>query len=365
MKLTIPQKELATALAAVKPAAATSGAIPILANVAIVANERSVTLTATDLDITLRAKAPATVETKGEITVKCSLLHDMVKSVRGENVELYLVKNILHLECGTAHFKLSTLPADDLPPVPRVKEPQEFEIPEWELYQLLSRTAFAHGEDEQRAALCGSLVELNGDFKVITCDGRRLAVDSVEAPEGQEAKGSFIMPAKVVTVLLRLLARGEEGSKTVFGAVGKNLIQFTFGDFTIVSKLVEGQYPPYQKIIPEIPGQGVMLGRMDILDACRRVALVGDGCRLEFRKQTLTILSRATGESLGEAIETLLIPKVEKDVNINLSSRFIIEALDAVDSPEIQILAQSGVPIVLKAPQKNWFTVIASIKEKE
>jgi DNA polymerase-3 subunit beta len=152
-------------------------------------------------------------------------------------------------------------------------------------------------------------------------------------------------------------------AKPVEVTAARNVAQFNFGDYSVVTRLLEGNYPDVSQIIPDLKGEGVTIGRHLLLDACRRVALVGDGCRLEFRKTNLTIMSRSErNDAPGEAVESLLVANT-KDVTVSVGARYLIEALAAIDSPEVSILAEKDTPLMLKAPGKPWLTVISTLKE--
>lgn len=367
MKLRIKRTDLSAALAAVKAAAGAKASLPVLANVNLVANEKTVTLTASDLDLTLRAKVEAVVEDKGEITVPCALLHDIVRSVKGDEVFLDLQRKTLHVACGTSKFKLATIASEEFPAFPRINEPVEFGLAEFELHRLLARTEFAHAVGGERPVLNGALLAVSkGALTVVGCDGHRIAVDSLTlANRGSDAV--TIIPAKAAAALLQLLDRTEpdqdDKAAQITVKAGKNGVQFAFGDFTIVTKVIEGNYPAYQKVIPaHKAGEGVVIGRSDLLLAVDLVALVGDTCRLEFRKQTLTILSdNPKKDAPGEAVESLLIP-ASKDATIKLAARFLREALSAIDADEIEFHVTDAGPAVIT--DGNWLTVIAALKDK-
>ena len=360
MKLRIKRSELSAALAAVRSASATRATLPILAHVAIVANEKSITLTATNLDLTLRAKVEAVVDTKGEITVPCALLHDIVRSVKGDDVFLELTKKTLHVACGSSKFKLGTLPAEDFPAIPRIKDATELELPQFELRRLLATTSFASGVVKDRPVLNGAFFQFNkSGVTVVGCDGHRVAVDTA-ASGGPATK--FILPAAAVTDLLRLLDYDEEKARPVSVSAGPNGVQFNFSEYTLTSKLIEGNFPDYQKVIPATTA-GVTIGRADLLNAVERVSLVGDTCRLEFRGQTLTILSdNPSKDCPGECVESLLVPPCA-EATVKLAARFLQEALGAIRADEIEFHVLANGPAVLKAA--SWLAVIAAKKDKD
>ena len=362
MKLTIPRKALVAALAAVKPASAPNGTLPILANVLLVANEKSVTLTASDADLNLRQRValPLPVSDPGKTTVRAGLLYDIARQASGEAVNLRLVRNALHVECGTLNFKLATLDPDDFPPMSRVKDPVEFALPEAMLHAMLARTAFAQSSDTTRMVFCGSVISLNGQLTVAACDGRRLGL--ITAPPPAKVKAELILPAKTVRELLRLLNPDEKGEGEVQVSANKNIVQFAFGDTVILSKLIEGDYPDVKKIIPEGKQPVATLQRLDLLQAVNLVTLVADWVELKFAGKSLHISSsQVVGEKkdlFGEASDSLLVD-CSRPATIILGTRYLLDALNATDAEELQFFEDSGVAMLKAANEQDWLAVIA------
>ena len=178
MNLTITKDQIIAGLQAVQNVVSTRTTLPILSNVLIRADEKSVTFTGSDLDLNLRQtiplKAGGTVTDTGKTTVRAGLLHDIARSAVGDTVALNLVRNALHVECGTVKFKLATLDPEEFPPFPRLKEPVEFALDEATLHSMLARTVFATSSDAGRFILNGSFLQLNGELNVAALDGRRL-----------------------------------------------------------------------------------------------------------------------------------------------------------------------------------------------
>ena len=373
MKLILPRTALVRALAAVKAAAGTT--TPILANVLIRADEKSVTFTGSDLDLNLRQTIPlktmangaAIVTDTGKTTVRAGLLHDIARSAVGDTVALNLVRNALHVECGTVKFKLATLDPEEFPPFPRLKEPVEFTLDEATLHSMLARTVFATSSDADRFILNGSFLQLNGDLNVAALDGRRLGL-ATNADVSSKKELNLILPAKAVRELLRLLTPGgaaKENATKVTVAANANMAQFTFGETILLTKLIEGSYPPFRKIIPKSEVAVASIQRADLLLAVERIALVADAVRLEFRKQSLLISSsRAGGDKkdlFGEASDSLLCAST-KELTIILGARYLRDALTACAVEELQFFAEDNVAM-FKSPKESWLAVIAGMNE--
>lgn len=375
MKLSIPRKALSAALAAVKSATVNKPSLPILGNVLLKANKASLDLSGTDLDLTIRTRVAATVTAEGTTTVRASLFHDLVRSFAGEIVELELLKENLKITCGGSDgptgsvFRLGILSPDELPASPKLKDPIEFSMGQAALRSLLAETSFCQSQDPNRAVLNGSFIRVNGVVTVAGCDGRRLATEEGDLTTPTKETADIVIPSKTTTALLGLLDPSvpdaeKENPKQVTVTLTKNVAQFTFGDTIITSKLVEGAYPDYAKVIPKL-GHGVPIGRADLLGALRRLNLISDTCALDFRGQTLAIRARGNKEIPGDAVETLLIPK-SPEMSIGFNTAYLMQALEAVDSDEIQFFAKdANAPAVLKIAGKTWLCVTAALTKND
>jgi len=378
MKLTIPRTALLAALAAVKPVAA-RGSLPILSNLLLVANGNanpgsgSVTLTATDLDLHLRVNTEAAVSQEGKTTVRASLLFDIIRMAEGTDVRLELQGSNLTVECGAAKHCLSTIDPADFPPFPRIKpgegkEVTEFALEDAQFRSLLAETSFAASIEEERFILCGNLVRLDGaDIYVVACDGHRIAVRKVPSPIQNRA--DLILPAKTVRELLHLLGSDTAKPGRLNVAIGANQVQFSFGDMSIVSKLIEGAYPDWNRIIP--PDNAIAtLPRGELLRSVERIALVADDIRMEFTGSALHLRSHGKrgNELVGDASDCLLIA-----ANVNpgspaeciFSTRYLRDALSAVPDDALEFHLAPSRLCLLKAPTRDWRTVIAPVKNEK
>ncbi len=363
MKLTIPRKELVKALATVKSAAVNKSSLPILANVEINAFEKSVHFTCTNLDLTLRTKCEAAVQETGATTVRVGLLYELCRSFPGDTVELNALKTKLQIRCGQSYFQLGVLDAGEFPAIPRLKNAVEVKLPQSVLKQALRSTGFCTSDDEKRYVLNGSLLQLNGKLTLVSTDGRRLALLDAELPD-KSPQAQAILPAAAVNELLKLLLDDEDSKATI--ELATNLAQFSCNDTVLYTKIIEGQYPDYRKIIPNIEGKtGVPIGRTDLIQALQRVAMISDTCELEFSRQTLTVRGQGKGDLIGEAQEMLMIPKTE-DHTARFNPQYLIEGLNAVDDDQVFFYGSKESNLsLIKVESKPWLCVIAGLVEEK
>lgn len=366
MKLSITKSDLLAALTVVKPVA--RGTLPILSNVLLVANEKSVTLTGSNLDVFLRARADAVVADKGQCAVRAALLHDIARTAEAENITLETDKaGNLHIASGASKFRLATAKPDDFPACPRVKDPVEFNLEDSLLRSLLAATSFAASDDATRLVLGGALLRLNGQLNVAACDGRRLALITAEAPARN--KLDRILPSASVKELLRLLGTDTGKPARCDVALGANLAQFAFGDIAIITKLIEGNYPDYTKIMPPAGTPVATVDRELFLAGVDRCALVADKVVLTFTRTTLTIASEGKKDKdvIGDATGRLLMP-ASREVTATLSARFLREALAATGEASLEFhYDPRGIAMLktLSPASHQWCAVMSCVNEKK
>ena len=372
MKLTINRNGLLAALAAVKPVAG-RGSLPILSNLLLVGKGNDLTITATDLDVHLRVKTEAAVSKEGKTTVRASLLHDIIRMAESPDVRMELKGTNLAVECGQAKHNLTTIDPADFTAFPRVKAAEgkpvtEFTLEDSLFRTLLAETSFASSTEEQRFVLCGNLIKLDGaEIHVVACDGRRIAVSSIASPVKDRA--DLILPAKTVRELLRLLSSDTDKPNRLQVAIGENQVQFAFGDITILSKLIEGTYPDWNRIIPA-DNNIATLPRAELLRSVERIALVADDIHLEFTGSALHLKSHGKrgNELVGDATDCLLIASNVKPgvpTECVFSTRYLRDALTATADDSLEFHLAPTRLCLLKAPTRDWRAVIAPVKKEE
>jgi len=363
MKLTIPRSEFIAALSAVKTAAARNGSQPILANVLLAAAENSLTITATDLDLYLRITTEATIEAEGQTTVRACLLHDLIRATDGPDVQLKVDGHSLIVDGGTAHHKLATLSAGEFPRWPMIRDGKnqaEFTLEDASFRSLLSETVYAVSADESRVVLCGSLIRVGkGRLEVVGCDGRRCAVVRSECPV--EPTTSLNVPSKTVRELLRHLGNNPDKPQRLTVKTSGNLVQFSFGSLVILSKLIEGSYPPFEQILPKEEVLAV-LPRAELLRRLERIALVADNVALKFGRSVLELESfgKRGEEVLGEASDRLDLP-ANREARVTLNCKLLRDTLTAIDDEHLQVHLQGEKVFMVKSANRDWRAVIAAL----
>lgn len=368
MKLTISKKALVAALSTVKPVAGKNSSLPILAHVAIRTYAKSVEFIGSNLDMFLRVRTEAEIDDPGDFCVSAAMLYSIINSLpeakeQDALVTLHLVKKMLRITCDKSLYNLGIMAFDEFPPLPKLKDGHSFKVGQADFLALMTATSSpALAADEQRYALTGNLLSLNGCLTSVSTDGRRLHLAQLDFEE-KLPKAEVIVPRAAITELLRLLSDDED--KTMNVTFADNHIRFDFGEITLISRIVEAQFPNYKQVIPSLKdATTVVLSRVDFLEALKRTALVGAAASLEFSGQMLTISSECDKKGLpGDACESMLIPKT-RSIKQRCATRYLIEALSAIPDDEIQFCnLDRKSPIMLKQMSGSWQAVIMPLTE--
>jgi DNA polymerase-3 subunit beta len=354
MNLSIAKDQLLAGLQAVQNVVSTRTTLPILSNVLLRAEGNRVELTATDLDVTVTCAVEATVRTPGATTIPVKKLFGIARELASTEVDIEVDdKNTAAVRSGSSFFKIRGLGAEEFPPLPAFKEDRKVTLPQEKVKGILRKTSFAISTDESRYVLNGIFFSLKEHkLTMVATDGRRLALVEEEVDVPATSLGEFIVPAKAVNELTRLLQdKGEVEIK-----FSENQAAFALkdekGNITLlITKLIEGSYPNYRQVIPAETKERVTLGREEFLHALRRAEIMTsdkqNSVKLNFSKNNLSIT--ANSPDVGEARENMAISYKGKDMAIAFNPGYVIEPLNALTTDEVYLeLIDELSPGVLK-----------------
>ena len=340
MNLTITKEQILAGLQAVQNVVSTRTTLPILSNVLLRAEKDRVEFTATDLDVTIACSVEAKVKKPGATTVPVKKLFGITRELNGSEIDLEVdEKNICSVRCGASFYKIHGLGADEFPPLPKFKDEKKVSLSQETLKAMMRKTSFAVSSDESRYVLNGIFISLK-DHKMtlVATDGRRLALVDEEVDISEKSSGEFIVPAKAVTELNRLMQdKGEVEIK-----FGENQASFALKDdkgfsVLLITKLIEGNYPNYRQVIPSETKERVPLVREEFLQALRRAEIMtsekANSVKLTFGKNNLAIT--ANSPEVGEARESLAVNYKGKEMAIAFNPRYLIDALAALTEDEV------------------------------
>ena len=336
MKFTISQEAFADGLQNAVSAVNPRSTLPILSNVLLQASGDTLTLTSTDLDFTVRTSVPAKTGKQGATTLPAKRLSTLVKDLPKTDIEVEVdSKSVATLHSGAGVYKIFGLPEAEFPGLPAFEGAVEFNLKSADLKDALRKTHYAISLDETRYVLNGIFFSFKGDkLTLVATDGRRLAlaeVNDLEIPKSQER--DFIVRTKAIQELMRAL--NDEGDVII--RLAQNLVQFECGPTTLISKLVEGNYPNYVQVIPTKVNERVTVEREALLNAVRRVSLLNNektaSVRLGFTKGNIDITCNTP--EVGEAREALAVSYKGKDISIAFNPEFLLAPLRYLQEDEV------------------------------
>ena len=311
--------------------------LPILSNVLIALEDSKLSLTGTDLEVELVGRldleAPGV---DGEVTVPARKLVDICKSLpEGSNIEFSVEGGKAMVKAGRSRFTLSTLPAADFPAVEASAADISLEMEQALVKQLIDGTAFAMAQQDVRYYLNGLYFEvLGGRLRVVATDGHRLALAT--APQRVEATDlGVIIPRKGVLELSRLL----EGTTPIALSIGTNHIRATTEQFTFTSKLVDGKFPDYERVIPKNPDKLVVGDRAELKQAFTRTAILSNekyrGVRLRLSQNSLDITANNPEQEQAEEVVAVEYSGAEMEIGFNVS--YLLDVLSVLSQAQVRL----------------------------
>ena len=336
MEIKVSKNDFLKAIALVGGVTASrNNTIPILSNFLFETDkEDSLRVVGTDLEIGISTKIPVNVVKEGSITVPAKKLHEIIREMPEGDIEISVAKNnAVNIKSGKAFFKILGLAKEDYPKLPEFSEKNVIEMEQGVLKEGLSLTVFAISNDETRYVLNGVLISIKeGQIRFVATDGRRLAFIN-KGLQNHKLQMEMIIPAKTVQELVKIL--GWEGEVKIIPA--QNQVVFHLGDTYLISRLIEGNFPNYEQVIPKEEKTLSSANREDFLQAMRRTALLASvespAVKLDFVKGKILISSRSP--NLGEAREELPADVDGDDLAIGFNPNYLIDVLKNLDVDKI------------------------------
>lgn len=338
MNIIINTEQILTPLQHVIGAVERKQTLPILGNVLIQSESGKVSLTASDLEIELIAYLDIKFDQDFSTTLPARKLLDICKALpANSDIKFTLDNNKAILNSGRSRFTLGTLPAKDFPRIEVNKSQSQFSIPQKNLKQLIDKTAFAMAQQDVRYYLNGMLLELSSDkVKLVATDGHRLALSEYDTETGLNSEKQLIIPRKGVLELARLLTHSDE-TVTIF--ISQNHIRVETEDLIFTSKLIDGKYPDYNRVIP-VDGNKVMtVNRELIKQSLHRISILSNekyrGIRFIFSENNLSI--QANNPDQEEAEEEITVNYNETGIEIGFNVTYLLDVFSVLDSEDVEI----------------------------
>lgn len=340
MHFTIQREALLKPLQLVAGVVERRQTLPVLSNVLLVVEGQQLSLTGTDLEVELVGRVVLEEEAEpGEITVPARKLMDICKSLPSDAlIDIRVDEQKLLIKAGRSKFTLSTLPANDFPTVEEGPGSLNFSLVQSKLRRLIERTSFAMAQQDVRYYLNGMLLEVNaGVLRAVATDGHRLAMCAMQAGIEGVDRHQVIVPRKGILELARLLTEQDGEVRIV---LGQHHIRATTGEFTFTSKLVDGKFPDYERVLPRGGDKLVVGDRQALREAFSRTAILSNekyrGIRLQLAAGLLKI--QANNPEQEEAEEEVAVEYGGSNLEIGFNVSYLLDVLGVMTTDQVRLI---------------------------
>lgn len=338
MKITAERSYLAAALGVASRAVSARNTLPILSHVLLETQDDTLTLLGTDLDTAIRCAIPASIAQNGSVALPASSLSDYISKLPDAPVTLEMQDGKVVVRCGHSRYTLMSSPAEDFPVVPEVQQGTEITVSSATLKEMIRLTAFAASKEESRSLLMGVLFEARGNtLTLVATDTHRLAWKQTTLSAEVEAPVAAIVPTKPLVELERVLKNTADEMVTIrFGA---SQVQFQTDDATLVSRVLDGQFPNYDYVIPKTTERCATFDRSELLNAVRRIDIVSRAASqkmvVNFSGGSMTM--SAESPDAGQAYEEIPIAMDGTDLQIAFNAKYLMEVLGIVGGDTLRL----------------------------
>lgn len=351
MRIKSTQKDLLKTIQVIQGVISTRTTLPILSSFLLTVKAGKISFFGTDLEVGIKCNLPGEIMEEGVTALPGRRVFELIKEFPPGEVEISQDKNIVILKSSKTRIQLNALPPDDYPVFPEIVG-QKVNIKGDLLKSMIQKTVLAVSREESRYTLTGLYVLLKGDsIEMVGTDGRRLSlVEEVIDKSGVKQKKSCILPIKTCNEAVRIM--GDEDVSLILGEKQANFIQ---KDFALTSRLIEGEFPDYNKVIPKNFQQKLMVNREDFVGAVTRAYVLtrdrGGSIKLDVQKNSMTISSKVP--EVGESSEQITIKNSEKEMQIAFDPEYTLDALKVLDSEEVFLGLNSAKDAALFRPMDN------------
>ncbi|HZR84844.1 MAG TPA: DNA polymerase III subunit beta [Candidatus Binatia bacterium] len=363
MEFSVDRGEFLEGLALTQGVVERRNTLPILANALLDASGKDLAIAATDLEVHVKRRVRAKLKKPGTATVAARKFYEFVRELKPGEVTVRLLENhFVEVTAGRSRVKLVGLPASDFPafPQPEGKAAATFEVPCADLARMIDCTLFAVSTDETRPHLGGVLLALaGGALRFVGTDGHRLALFEQPLANAPGEAKSAILPRKGL-VELRKILEGAEGATRV--AVGASVVRVQHDDVELVMRLIEGEFPNYEQVIPKSSKHTISVDKNELLSALRRVSVVASdrarGVKIQVSPGQLVVA--ANSPDFGEASEEIEIAYSGEELAVGFNSRYLMDVLTVLaDDHRVEIgLSDDASPGVIQSQDDETYRYV-------
>ncbi len=351
------QSDLWNAIQIVQKAVSIRSTLPILSGILFQGEKKKLILSGTNLELSIKCSISANIKEGGSIVIPARLISEVVKNLPDAPVELFLdsSSNQVKLLCQESEFNIKTLPPEDFPNLPQLKTEHTCVINSVNLVEIVGRVIRATSTDETRPILMGVLLNINKNrFKMVATDSYRLAIGETTLKKGVGDKIQAIIPARALGELIKVVSKEEQDISVGFTG---NQLTFKIGDTTLITRLIEGQYPNYQQLLPEKYEFKVGVDKEELISAVRRASLfTQNNSPIKVKIQNGVMELNAAAVDVGEVVEKIKTKGVGGDVNIAFNSQYLLDGLMSVKEDKVIFEVINTVkPALIRSEEKENF----------
>ena len=326
-------------LALVSRGVSARSTIQLLGGILLEAEEEKVRLSSTDMEISIQTSSPARIEEGGRVVIPARIFNDVVRSLRGGEIMLEhdLSEGVVRLSARENEYRIRTYAAEDFPRLPQFDEAGAFKMSGEALVETVEKVSRSYSRDETRPVLTGILISFEDSrVRMVTTDSYRLSIKETELATTFEGSREAIIPARAMQEVSRIFSGSDEEQVEV--ALSENQALFRIGDVLFGTRLIEGNFPEYRRLLPDAYEREISIRREDLIDSLRRVSLFAQRqtppipVSLTFSKDTVEMMVRS-GE-VGEARERLAATS-EDDFHISFNPSYLLDGVSAVDTENV------------------------------
>ncbi|WP_018249402.1 DNA polymerase III subunit beta [Orenia marismortui] len=361
MRIEINQKEFYEGIQTVSKAVSSKTTLPILSGILLKTEEDKLKVVGTDLEIGIECFIEAHIIKGGSIVLPAKYLTSIVRELPNEKIILTTEasNNTAQIKCDQAQFNIHGSPADEFPILPEIESGVRFTIKQNKFKEIIDQTKFAISKDESKPFLTGGLLIIEeGNIKLVSTDTYRLAYREDQINEKDISAEKVIIPNKTLNEIAKLLDNSEDLIEII---ITENQILFKFSGVSIVSRLIEGQFPNYKQVIPNKNNTKVVVDKNELLSAAKRASLLAKKdsniIKINLEKDKLIITSNAP--EIGQAYEEVSISLVGQETEIAFNAIYLMDCLKVIDSEEVVLeLLGSLSPGVIKSKSEDEYIYV-------
>lgn len=338
MKFFCGKKAFSDSVSVVQRVVSAKSTIPALEGILLTASESSLTITSYDLEIGMTTTLPATVTEPGSIVLNAKLFSDILRKLPGDSVNIVCDEKLLTtVTSGVSEFTILGIPSEEFPEIPTLTECETFEVPQGLLASMIRQTLFCISADDSKPVHTGSLFELSeNQIRIVSVDGFRLAIRTEQIKNSLET--SFVVPGKTLSEVLKML--GDDSEDNITMLIGKRHIMFEINGYTVISRLLEGEFLDYKNVIDKAHTTEIKINVRSFTDSIERASLLisdrlKSPVKCVFEKDIIKVTcSTPSGKVYDEIAAALDGSPLEMGFN----NRYLLDALRACECDEVKVL---------------------------